>query len=318
MMNMNSLISWSSALLLLSAVAGITACSNDSDPSPRDWTGHVPVNKEDSIAVAYIYKALDYQSWRYEGTDSVKKAMTTVDLEDYDTWKIFRLEERRGEVVVSGIDIDSEKLPEGFFPDGFVFPVEFRLLQHLRYVSINLAAETDVKYSCYVDFPSVFDNPIETLEISGKRFGGMIPRAIGKLGRTLRNLKISHTDYETIPEEMADLRILRDQADLSFNMFYGKVPYFPPGHPLRYSILSWNQYTEMNWDYFRDDAMRGGYIDPTQKCPYLLHNPLSGMIPEDVMDTRWWMAHHLSICSFRDYPWPSGFDNCRFCPVLKE
>ena len=60
-MNINNLISWSAAMLLVTLAWGVTACSNDADPSPRDWTNHVPVNKDDSLAVAYIYKALDYR-----------------------------------------------------------------------------------------------------------------------------------------------------------------------------------------------------------------------------------------------------------------
>lgn len=317
-MNINNLISWSAAMLLVTLAWGVTACSNDADPSPRDWTNHVPVNKDDSLAVAYIYKALDYQKWRYEGTDSVVKAMIMVDLEDYDTWRMFKLEERSGEMIVSGLDIDSENLPEGFIPDGFAFPLEFRLLQNLREVRINLSAEEGKEYTRYVALPSIFDNPIETLEISGERFGIAIPREIGKLGGTLRNLKITHTNYSIIPDEMENLTLLNDEADLTFNQFSGKVPYFPPGHPLRYCILSWNQYTEMNWEYFRDDAMREDWRDPTQKCPYLLFNPLSGMIPQDIVDSKWWMAHHTSICSFRYYPAYGCFDNCKYCKKIQR
>lgn len=317
-MNRNLLIPWSFSILFLTI--SLAACTQDNEPMARDWTNHEPLNIDDSLAVVSIYKALDFQDWRYDGTDSVKKAMITVDLEDYNTWHFFKLEKQYGgreELIVSGIDINSEKLPEGFFPDGFRFPIEFGLLQNLTDVRINLVSEPDKEYSNSVDFPvRLFNNPIETLEISGDRFGGAIPAEIGKLENTLRNLKISHTNYSYIPEEMAKLINLRDEADLSFNQFSGKVPYFPPGHPLRYCILSWNQYTVMNWDYFRDNAERGGYLNPSQKCPYIYKNPLSGMIPEDVMDTKWWQAHHLSICTFNS--WPAGFDNCRYCPILSS
>lgn len=308
---MNNLTLWSISLLVLLA-PGMGACSNDADTPPRDWTNHVPVNKDDSLAVTSIYKALNYQDWRYEGTDSVIKATTTVDLEDYNTWGLFKLEQGINEVVVSGIDIDSEKLPDGFFPDGFSFPLEFRLLQNLKYVHINLSSEEDTEYSQYVDLPSIFDNPVETLEISGDRFGGTIPPAIGKLGKTLRNLKITHTNYSHIPEEMENLTLLNDEADLTFNRFSGKVPYFPPGHPLRYCILSCNQYTEMNWEYFRDDAARKVNNVRYQKCPWLLHNPLRGSIPDDVQETLWWENGHWMICYYL-YPM-GGFDNCAFCP----
>lgn len=67
------------------------------------------------------------------------------------------------------------------------------------------------------------------------------------------------------------------------NKFTGKVPLYLRDIDIN---LSDNLFTEIDWDFFREDT---GYV------PELSDNQLSGLIPEDVLDTERWKRWKLKL-----------------------
>ena len=127
---------------------------------------------------------------------------------------------------------------------------------------------------------------LEILSVTATALGGEIPKEIGEVKRLKRLYLINNGMTGEIPVELGQLSGLM-LIDLSHNHFYGTVPLTLLENPNRGVTLNYNDLTVLSWDCWLDDKYN---------IPSMLHNRLSGKVPENVRNTE----------RRKDYKWLVG------------
>lgn len=235
-------------------------CCSDKDElevpggtTDNKWENHIPLNKNDSIAISVLFKNLEIEdTWALENS---------IDVYDYHNWDstnftfymkiLTKHDEVNNEMRIYGISV----YPTCVIPFHFQIPKEISLMDSLTLFSIvGQNANADVQIP-----KEIFDCPLEYFEISGKIFSGSIPTEIKKVSSTLKELRIYYTYISGFPEELAGLQNLTKPALFTNNNIAGKVPLFFRELPYG-AILDDNNYSEMDWRYFTEDIGVVPYI----------------------------------------------------------
>ena len=263
---------------LLAAALMAAACSNEEPNIPPADPPRPIMNVQDSLAIVAFYHAMKCGEW---------KAPFHWDITDIDTWGgiTVELDMARNEYRVTEIKVPNA---EEYLPGDYYLPPELGNLTRLR----SLIVYGDSRMVGEIP-KELFDCPLENLYIMAQGYSsplkglyGSIPKEIGKVGETLKWLKISNTNIGgEIPEEIGKLQKLRTTAYLIYNEFTGKVPLVFRELPVSTCLMG-NDYTEMEWRYFTENI---GYF------PDLHYNRLSGEIPEEVLTSERWEGGRANL-----------------------
>ncbi|MBE6283891.1 MAG: hypothetical protein E7098_06070 [Mediterranea massiliensis] len=272
-------------LLFLSMFAWLwvgMACSGDDDlPEVPKGPARPTMNVQDSLVMVAYYHSMKCAEW---------KEPYHWDITDYTTWGdvTAALDTEKNEYRIVKIRVGDPK----YLPAGYSLPTELGNLPYLTWLEIS--GDERAKGGIPKE---IFNCPLELLYISGKGFGGEIPKEIGNVAATMKWLYITGTSCNTIPEEIALLQNLGSRAHLGGNEFSGTPPLFLRDLP--HGVNLWyNYYTEMDWRFFTEEK---GIV------PELDYNWLSGEIPEEVFATENWKIYGMRIRNQRDGYWFSNW-----------
>ena len=237
-----------------------SSCSKEEEPmkvEPR-----ILLNKTDSLVMLDVY----------DKTGGGVYWGKTWDRGDYNPWTDVKTEEINGEYRIVNIQISPSAV--GSLPATIGQLAELRIL----YLNGNIVG----------GLPATIANltKLEILSVTATALGGEIPKEIGEVKRLKRLYLINNGMTGEIPVELGQLSGLM-LIDLSHNHFYGTVPLTLLENPNRGVTLNYNDLTVLSWDCWLDDKYN---------IPSMLHNRLSGKVPENVRNTERW----------KDYKWLVG------------
>lgn len=197
------------------------------------------------------------------------------DLTDYTSWHIcdFTPSDDGKEMRITAITIPFEK--KHLMASDFHFPQEIGNMSRLEHLTINTSGS-----GCCKILPQLFNCPLKTLTLIGKKFYGPIPKEIANCAGTLETLTIADATLWAIPEEITELQKLR-KLDFSFNhALKGEVPLFMRDFPDGVVDLSYCNYATMDDRFFTEEV---GSI------PNLYGNPLR--LSDEIKQTQRYKDH---------------------------
>ncbi len=269
---------------IIIAIIGMSfaSCSENYDFGETPLPRKVPTNKEDSLIIVNVYKAMGCDNW--PGFD--KKALRLPEL-----WRIAGGEwgryydEDKGEFRITKLIIELSYFPISEDIEEIVLPEEIGNLDQLKQIKIIGSKNTKIRipasifksspYYFYVDSCS-FENDRITDEIS---MGAIHLKDID-----IRNSNIVDINFEVFSE----FRSLRG-ISLYGNCLSGKVPLDETRELRDKGIginLENNYYSSIDWSFFTNNP-----YELDDRLPYLNGNCFSGEIPEEVFYTRKWCAY---------------------------
>ena len=276
-------------ILFLSMIAWLwvgMACSSDEEvPEISKEPARPTMNVQDSLVMVAYYHSMKCAEW---------KEPYHWDITDYTTWGdvTAALDTEKNEYRIVKIRVSDPS----YLPAGYALPPELGNLPYLTWLEVT----GDERATGGIP-KEIFNCPLELLYITGKGFGGEIPKEIGKVADTMKWLYITGTSSNKIPEELKLLQNLGMRAHLGGNEFTGTPPLFL--RELPYGANLWyNYYTEMDWRFFTEEK---GVV------PEFDYNWLSGDIPEELLTTKNWEIYGMRIRNQRDgysfNNFPDGF-----------
>jgi hypothetical protein len=283
-------------ILFLSMFAWLWAgmgCSSDEEvPEISKEPARPTMNVQDSLVMVAYYHSMKCAEW---------KEPYHWDITDYTTWGdvTAALDTEKNEYRIVKIRVSDPS----YLPAGYALPPELGNLPYLTWLEVT----GDERATGGIP-KEIFNCPLELLYITGKGFGGEIPKEIGKVADTMKWLYITGTSFNKLPEEIGLLRNLGHQAYLVGNNFSGTPPLSLRDLP-DHANLTYNNYTEMDWRFYTEGK---GFIPNFDK------NCLSGEIPEEVFETKFWDIYKLQIRNqregygFSNYPYDEIYNGLNF------
>lgn len=283
---------------IIIAIIGMSfaSCSDSYDfgdtPAPRK----IPTNKEDSLIIVNVYKAMGCDNW--PGFD--KKALRLPEL-----WRIAgrTYDEEKGEFQITNLYIELSYFPISENTKEIVLPDEIGDLENLKTVKIVGSENTKVRIPTSI-FKSdkLYFIKADYCAFENDEF----PRQISKYAKileelTIRNSNISEVDFDFF----AKFESL-EYIDLNGNLLSGKVP-LDETRELRnknvYINLGNNYYSSIDWSFFTNNP-----YELDDQLPELNGNCFSGLIPEEVFYTIKWCKYGDRMRNMRE---GYGFKNYR-------
>lgn len=266
--------------MLLSFFAGLglsfalTACNHNDTPVPE--SPPVPtITEADSLALLDFYHAMKGEEWEKKW-----------DLKDPNTWYNVGFKLVNNLKVVQTLQINKYCCVEGS-----VLPQSLNQLQYMEsFVIYDVnglnCSIPETLYEC----PSLRNIVISNVPL----LKGPLSPKISNLAATLINLTlISCKNFVSkLPPEIGLCQHLR-YLNLANNSFYGKIPY-EICHLSTNPFFGQNHFSEIDWRIFTDPE--------TDIFPMMDRNDFTGVIPQEVLDSKDWerISSHL-------YPFNPGF-----------
>ena len=269
------------------------ACSSDEEvPKVPKGPTRPTMNVEDSLVMVAYYHSMKCAEW---------KEPYHWDITDYTTWGdvTAALDTAKNEYRIVKIRVSDPS----YLPAGYSLPPELGNLPYLTWLEIS----GDERATGGIP-KEIFNCPLELLYITGRGFGGEIPKEIGKVADTMKWLYIIGTSFYKLPEEIGLLCNLENPAWLYNNKFKGTPPLSVRDLP-QGAQLEDNYFTEMEWRFFTDDI---GWVPPLKR------NCFSGEIPEEVFATKKWEIYKVNISpqregyGFSNYPYDEIYNGLNF------
>lgn len=268
-------------------------------PAPRK----IPTNKEDSLIIVNVYKAMGCDNW--PGFD--KKALRLPEL-----WRIAGGKQGRyydsdkGEFRIGVLCIDLFYFPISEDTKELVLPEDIGDLEKLRVVEIIGSENTKIRIPASIFKGGKLCNfNVEYCSFENDKIPAEISNCAKELEYvTIRNSNISEMDFDVFAKSESLVRI-----DLNGNLLSGEVP-LDETRELRnkkvYINLGNNYYSSIDWSFFTNNP-----YELDDRLPELNGNCLSGLIPGEVFYTRKWCEYGSRMHKMRE---GYGFWNYRCDP----
>lgn len=283
---------------IIIAIIGMSfaSCNESYDfgdtPAPRK----VPTNKEDSLIIVNVYKAMGCDNWQ----DFDKKALRLPEL-----WRIAGsyYDPDKGEFRISSLIIELSYFPISEDTKEIVLPEEVGDLENLTSVLIVGSENTKVRIPSNIfkgDQLRYFK--VDYCSFENDEF----PHEISKFAKTLKKLAIRNCNISEVDFDIFAKFESLEYIDLNGNLLSGEVP-LDETRELRnknvYINLGNNYYSSIDWSFFTNNP-----YELDDQLQELNGNCFSGLIPEEVFKTRKWCEYGDRMRNMRK---GYGFGNYR-------
>lgn len=283
-------------IAIIAAIVGFSfvSCGDEINYGDTPISNKIPFNKEDSIIMVKVFKAMGYDKWSSQSSMSLKKPMT---------WGIcdWSYKPQKGEYVAYMLKIDVACFPLSPETEFITIPEDISNLKNLNYV--ELIGNDKIRFKIP---SSIFQCPIEHFDVDYASFeDDMIPTTISNNKEILSYLRIDNSNLkEAQIDILSKFKSLRNLS-LRRNLLIGEVPRILGQLETIVTIdLRDNYYTSLDWKLFTDFPLT--FDD--EVVPNLNGNCLEGEIPEDVFHTAKWFMECGSLIEMKE---GYGFSNFR-------